>query len=139
MGKKKSLSSTQKKRIRELAALGSHSYWQIADKVGVSVASVHRVLKKNPKATNTKNGRPEKLDSREKRLMARYFNKNPPSLAEKAVQLFSNSEENTKKEGVCCYQIEKRKRNFTCQHGEALDLGPRPRPLECRMAKCPIY
>ena len=65
------------KRIQELAMIGIHRNPQIAEKLGVSRSSVHRVLKANPKANNWKRGRPEVMDARDRRAIARYVEKHP--------------------------------------------------------------
>ena len=72
MGKKENLSQKVKVRIRELSRLGNHTYRQIAEKVGVSVTSVHRVVKLKPLVSNIKRGRKELMSDREKRSLSRY-------------------------------------------------------------------
>ena len=84
MGKRRNLKREEKEQIRTLSRNTYFSYQQIADKVNLSVSSVHRVLKGSPYRTKAKQGRKEVLDARQKRSLTRYFEKNPSSSAEKA-------------------------------------------------------
>ena len=84
MGKRRNLKREEKEQIRRLSQNCNHSYKQIADKLNLSMSSVHRVLKKSPHRTKVKQGRKEVLNARQKRSLTRFFDKNPSSSAEKA-------------------------------------------------------
>ena len=76
---KRSLLTIENIRVRELSAMKNHSYCQIAEKVGISLTSVHRILKSSPHCSKVKRGPKEKLNNRDRHALTRFMMKFPTS------------------------------------------------------------